>query len=344
MNEDRVNKIVEAVLYEGYLLYPYRPSIKNRQRWTFGGLFPQAYSESSGSDPSLMQTECIVLPRPAARLSVQVRFLHPVARLVGKLHSPCRTLSQDQEPAHELVDSLAVNQDVHHSWQEAMEQGIDLGVIPLSELSHRPIDHRFAIPADRQWEPLRDADDVAVGLLIRRRRSISGVVKVRATPLREDALRVSVQVHNLSVLKTPEPASRDEAQMQSMASTHTILGVESGEFISLMDPPDAWREAVAGCQNVGTWPVLVGEEGKRDIMLSSPIILYDYPQVAPESPGDFFDGTEIDEMLTLRILTMTDEEKRAMASIDEQTRRLLQRTQALTPEQIRGLHGTIRRP
>jgi hydrogenase maturation protease len=79
-------------------------------------------------------------------------------------------------------------------------------------------------------------------------------------------------------------------------------------------------------------------------MLSSPIILYDYPEVAPESPGDFFDGTEIDEMLALRILTMTDEEKRAMALVDEHARRLLQRTEALTPEQMAGLHGTFRRP
>ena len=119
-------------------------------------------------------------------------------------------------------------------------------------------------------------------------------------------------------------------------------GVERGEFVSLMDPPEQWREAAAACRNVGIWPVLVGEEGQKDTMLSSPIILYDYPQVAPESPGDFFDGTEIDEMLTLRIMTLTDEEKGAMAAVDERAGALLARTEALAREQLLGLHGTVR--
>ena len=87
---------------------------------------------------------------------------------------------------------------------------------------------------------------------------------------------------------------------------------------------------------------MVGEEGQKDTVLASPIILYDYPQVAPESPGDFLDGTEIDEMLTLRIMTLTDEEKRLMASVDERARQLLTRTQSLAAEEMKQLHGTVR--
>src|SRR5204862_7706221 len=113
-------------------------------------------------------------------------------------------------------------------------------------------------------------------------------------------------------------------------------------FVSLLEPPQAWQAAAAACRNVGTWPVLVGEEGQRDTMLSSPIILYDYPQVAPESPGDLFDGTEIDEILTLRILTLTDEEKRTAAALDDRVRSLLVRTEALDRGQLLGLHGTVR--
>jgi hypothetical protein len=128
----------------------------------------------------------------------------------------------------------------------------------------------------------------------------------------------------------------------SLVSTHTILGVREGEFVSFLDPPECWREAAAACRNIGTWPVLAGEEGQKDTMLSSPIILYDYPQVAPESPGDFFDGTEIDEMLTLRIMTLTDDEKCAMAAVDERAGALLARTEALALEQLLGLHGTVR--
>lgn len=130
--------------------------------------------------------------------------------------------------------------------------------------------------------------------------------------------------------------------MHSMVSTHTILGVRDGEFVSLLDTPDEFRQAANGCQNIGTWPVLVGEPGEKETMLSSPIILYDYPQIAPESAGNLFDGTEIDEILTLRILALTDQEKREMRSVDERARQILERTEALTPEHLMKLHGAVR--
>jgi hydrogenase maturation protease len=131
--------------------------------------------------------------------------------------------------------------------------------------------------------------------------------------------------------------------MHTLASTHTILGVREGEFVSLLDPPEALRETAASCRNAGTWPVLVGVEGERNMMLSSPIILYDYPQVAPESGGDLFDATEIDEILTLRIMTLTDVEKREMRGADERARQMLERTETLAPEQLMKLHGAIKK-
>jgi hypothetical protein len=131
--------------------------------------------------------------------------------------------------------------------------------------------------------------------------------------------------------------------LQSFISTHTILRVCEGSFISLLETPDELQDAAQGCQNRRTWPVLVGEQGEQDTMLSSPIILYDYPQIAPESPGTLFDGTEIDEILTLRILTLSDEEKEEMRQGDPRVRELLERTEALTPEQFMQLHGTIRK-
>lgn len=144
---------------------------------------------------------------------------------------------------------------------------------------------------------------------------------------------------------TPETGSvtsrRDGVLPQSFVSTHTILHICQGSFISLLEPPEELQTFVRGCQNLRTWPVLVGDEGERDAMLSSPIILYDYPQIAPESPGPLFDGSEIDEILTLRIMTLTDEEKEQMRQ-DERTREILERTEALTPEQFMKLHGTIR--
>jgi len=121
-----------------------------------------------------------------------------------------------------------------------------------------------------------------------------------------------------------------------------IIGIEGGEFVSLLDPPDELRDLAAGCKNVGTWPVLVGEDGQRDAMLSSPIILYDYPKIAPESPGALFDGTEIDEILSLRIMTLTDQEKLEIGSSDERARQILQRTESMPPEQLMKMHGVLR--
>ncbi len=77
-------------------------------------------------------------------------------------------------------------------------------------------------------------------------------------------------------------------------------------------------------------------------MLSSPIILYDYPQIAPESPGDLFDGAEIDEILMLRIMTLTDDEKREMRQSDDRARQILERTESLPDEQFMKLHGVLR--
>ena len=135
---------------------------------------------------------------------------------------------------------------------------------------------------------------------------------------------------------------REAALEQSLVSAHTIMGVRSGEFLSLADPPDAYRTLAVSCQNVGTWPVLVGTPGDRDTLLSSPIILSDYPEVAPESPGDLFDGAEMDEILSLRILAMTDEEKREMAQSDARARRILERTEHLSAEHWMKLHGAWR--
>src|SRR6185295_5699830 len=136
--------------------------------------------------------------------------------------------------------------------------------------------------------------------------------------------------------------TRDEALLRSFVSTHTILTAQNGDFISLLDPPERFREAAGGCSNVGAYPVLVGDEGARDCMLSSPIILYDYPQIAPESAGNLYDGTEIDEILTLRIMTLTDEEKHEMRGADQRARQLLERTEKMSVEQLLKMHGSMK--
>lgn len=344
MNFDLVDKVVNAVLYEGYMLYPYRPSaVKNRQRWTFGGIYPQAYSlAQGGAEPSAMQAECLVVGDRHSILDIRIRFLQLLAREVGALDAPAHDLPDGAAPAFHVVPELQVGERLFQTWQEAVERDIGIAGLRLSELSDRPHRQAFGFPAWRELELLRDPGGVTAGVIVREQQSIEGLVELAATPVADGVFKITVRVLNHTPLDAPGARSRDMALMRSLASTHIILGVRQGELVSLLDPPGDLREAAGECDNIGCWPVLVGAEGQREMMLASPIILYDYPQIAPESPGDLFDGTEIDEILTLRIMTMTEAEKREMSAVDERARALLDRTEALGREELMRMHGTLR--
>ena len=164
--------------------------------------------------------------------------------------------------------------------------------------------------------------------------AVDGTLEVGATPLESELWKLRFRVVN-------EAARVDEAT--TLHAAHILAGVEGGAFVSLIDPPERLRPAALGCRNVGVWPVLAGEPGSTGLLLCSPIILYDHPAIAPESPGDLFDGTEIDEILTLRILTLTDDERRELAAGDPRVRELLARTEALGPDDLARLHGATRR-
>jgi hydrogenase maturation protease len=330
MNLTLVEKIAEAVLYEGYILYPYRASaVKNRQRWNFGALCPQSYSVvQKGTEAWVMQTECLIDSRHGAALEVKVRFLQLMSREV-------------RDAGGQLLPSLQINGQLFVTWEEAVEREVCVPLINLRQAvsAHLP----FKFPASRQVELLRDeSSGDLVGQIVRKKEAIEGLVEITATKLDDELIRLNVNVKNLTELDHAEEKSRDEALMRSFVSTHTILGLLEGQFVSLLDPPAPWRLEAAKCTNVGTYPVLAGEEGSLDCMLSSPIILYDYPQIAPESAGALFDGTEIDEILTLRIMTLTDEEKREMAGSDERARQILERTETLPQEHLLKMHGVMR--
>jgi hypothetical protein len=296
---DPVDALARAVLYEGYLLYPYtRSSAKNQARWTFGGVYPPAWE----SDPSTMRTECLLRPGDGCRVAVQVRCLQLVRRT-----------SREEPP-----------------WQEAVERTIADVVAAAGELVSHPRSIEIALPSGRASDAGVDREWLA----------IAGGVTVAATPVGAGALRLTVQIEN----RTPAPLGldREGAVLRSLVSTHTVLRATSGEFVSLADPPAELAAAAAACDNAGTWPALAGEPGSRDAVLSSPIILEDHARVAGESPGDLFDATEIDEILTLRILTLTDDEKAEVRRTDDHARELLERCESLTGDQLLRLHGTLR--
>jgi hypothetical protein len=343
MKLELVEKIAEAVLYEGYMLYPYRASaVKNQQRWNFGVLCPRSYSEQqSGTEVWTMQTQCLMRGNLTARLGVKVRFLQLVNRSIGKLRRPLVELPASAGAELEIVDKLEVDGQTFVPWQEAMER--EVVVLPLHPASVLfALPSPFDFPARRELEPVRDERGRLAGATIREWEALSGWIEVDSEECLPDIHKVTVRVRNLTSYESLSERNRADALMYSLVSAHTILTVDGGEFFSLLDPPEELKSLAAECSNIGTWPVLVGNEGDRDTMLSSPIILYDYPQIAPESPGSLFDGTEIDEILSLRILTMTAEEKQEMRQSDQRTRQILERTESMPPEQFMKMHGVLR--
>jgi hypothetical protein len=335
MRIEQIKEIANAVLYEGYLLYPYRQSaIKNRQRWTFGVVYPREYSEANGGvEPWSMQTECLLRGSADTLLDVHVRFLHLLVRTVD-----ANTFSQaDVDAANAREWGLAARM-ANEPLEEGVEREVSASALPLNELVAHPKLVEIAFPARRLEE---EAAGEASTKVVREQQALAGVITIAAEQLTPDLFKVSVRIENRTPGTGGITNQGNTIMLQSFVSTHTILQVQQGTFISLMDAPEDLQAIAKGCQNDHTWPVLVGKEGEHDAMLSSPIILYDYPQIAPESPGPLFDGTEIDEILTLRIMTLTDEEKEQMRS-DERAREILERTESLTPEQFMKLHGVIR--
>ncbi|HEY6122040.1 MAG TPA: hypothetical protein VIV66_18930 [Pyrinomonadaceae bacterium] len=341
MDLSRVEKIANAVLYEGYILYPYRPSaIKNQQRWNFGVLSPESLSKSQGgSDAWRMQTQCLVQVADEGNLDLKVRFLQLVSRAVGEFVPS--TERSGAEFDYQLVDQLKVDEKIFRPWQEAVEREVDVTGLKLHRLGEEKVQRSFSFPSTTANEVIRNFNNDCTGVLIRTQEEVRGVIEV-SSEKRQGVFLLTVSIINTTGASVENCQNRDQALMRSLVSVHTILSVSKGKFVSLIDPPDELISAAAACVNVGTWPVMVGEEGQENMMLSSPIILYDYPQVAAESPGDLCDGTETDELLTLCIMALSDEEKREMRNGDEHARAILARTEILPAEQLAKMHGAIR--
>lgn len=340
MKLEQVKEIANAVLYEGYLLYPYRQSaLKNRTRWTFGVVYPQEYSEVNGdTEPWTMHTECLVEGKvDDVFLDITVRFLHlfvsTVIRQQPKKDERVEANASEWGLASRLADEPL---------QEGMEREVGVKNLSLRELLGRnelsPYRVAIEFPASRTVEHTPDGGGTEI---IREQQALVGAFLLTAEPIDTNTFKLHVDIENTTPGTSTVTTRRDVILFQSFVSTHTILQVHQGSFISLLDPPEELGTFAKECQNIRTWPVLVGHEGERDVMLSSPIILYDYPQIAPESPGALFDGGEIDEILSLRIMTLSDEEKEQMRR-DEHTREILERTESLTPEQFMKMHGTMR--
>jgi hypothetical protein len=332
---DHARKVADTILYEGYLLYPYRASAqKNQARFQFGVLVPPAYAADDESERSASHTECLAECGDDAEVTVLVRFLQVQRRSVQARSGVTGELRS--------VAALHVGATEYRGWDEAVprERQVTAGV---AELLSRGKDVAFHISAGESSEDINDATACQVGRMARRWNALDGAIRIQAERVAGpyQALRLQVRVENHTVPDRP-PRTRDEALASSLIAAHVLIGVPGGTFLSPTDPPEWAAAEVAACVNVGTWPVLAGPAGCRDLMLSAPVILYDHPEVAAESAGDMFDATEIDEILTLRTLTLTDTEKREARATDPQAAELMDRLDNMPPEMIERLHGAIR--
>ncbi|MGW9451865.1 hypothetical protein [Streptomyces sp. NPDC055632] len=327
-------EVADTVLFEGYVLYPYRASAaKNRFRWQFGVLVPPSWGDASG-EHRLQRTECLMEPRPGAELALELRFLHVQRRTVEE-RAPDGTFAP--------VGELRLADKVLATWDEGVEETVTL-VLPVTDLDGDGAVLPFTRPAAEETEPVTGADGRVVGRLVRRREELSGTLRVSTTPLDGPyrVERLTVTVENTGDWQAPPGADRHAALPYSLVAAHTLLRLDTGSFLSMTDPPEWARGAVAACENLRTWPVLAGEPGSADLVLSSPIILDDHPAIAPESPGALYDATEIDEILTLRTLALTDEEKREARGTDARAAAVIELADTMPPEVLERLHGAVR--
>jgi hypothetical protein len=330
MNFESARKIADAVLYEGYVLYPYRASSsKNRLRFQFGILAPRQWSNSGGCEQWWMSTECIAEAHPDARVSGKVRFLQ----------MQHRTVEEANGNSFRAVESLDIDGKLFASWDEGIEREVDFEFPISAEAPEREI--RLEFPAALAIEPIRNLHGSVVARVVREMLALNGMIRFAILAVSDRLAKLTIRIEN----ETPWPelgSGRDEALRGSFIGAHTLLAIADGNFVSLTDPPEYARAAAALCSNVRTWPVLVGESGTRDMLLSSPIILQDYPAIAPESPGDLFDGTEIDEILTLSTMTLTNQEKREARATDDRAAAIIDRADAMPTEMLDKLHGALR--
>lgn len=335
MSFDDARQIADAVLLEGYVLYPYRASApKNRFRWAFGVLGPSAWSKAGGCEPYWMQSDMLLEPTANTALDLRLRFLQ----------NRRRTVQRKTADGFVSVPELDVDGELHVPWDEGEVRELDFSRLECSDTDGLSVELPFELAGGEETESLLAADGTEVGRLVRRWHRLQGVLRVEVEPMMASdrpVLRLRVRIENTTEVGDLE-APRDAAIPACLIATHLLLEVSGGEFLSMFDPPEWAAELAAENRFVRCYPVLVGARHAPNLMLAAPIILYDHPQMAPESPGDLFDATEIDELLTIRTRMLTDQEKRHARATDPRAARVIDQVDSMPPEILGRLHGAIR--
>jgi len=324
---EEVRPVADAVLYEGYSLYPYRANdAKNRVRWQFGVLVPERVARADSSERYRVMAQMLVEGR-SPTVEVRVRFLQ-VQR---------RTVQQRTGDTFEEVAVLEAGDTAYLPFDEAVARELDLRAA-VADVEGGGLHQTFEVAGEHSVE------DVPGGRLAREARPLRATVDLAADPVAGPygVVRVRVEVCNATDWEGAVPGPREEALRSSLVAVHLVARLEGGAFLSMTDPPEWASRLVEESPSDGLWPVLGGQPGSRDLVLCSPIILPDHAQVAPESTTAFFDATEMDEMLSLRTLTLTEEEKRAVRGTDPHTAALLEQVEGLPADVLDRLHGAVR--
>lgn len=334
-NWDRARAVADAVLYEGYLLYPYRAnSRKNQSRWQFGVLGPRGAEADGIGENDTLSAQVLVQPQCDAAVSGVVRFLQLQHRGAERALGDGR---------FEPVDEWVAGARSWLSWDEAVPREVPFGPSDLTKLPQH-----YTIPIAVGGGS--DVEIVHGGRLVRTRRTIHAELTIVAEHI-GGFVRLTVSVRN----STAPAADKDDAIALSLIGTHLVAEVTDGEFVSLLDPPASAVDAAAKCRQHRCFPVLAGPRGAAEaatsdrgehdnLILVSPIILYDHPEIAEQSEGALYDSTEIDEILTLRVMTMTDEEKAQARATDARAAQIIDRCDSMSPEAMLNLHGVLRNP
>ena len=316
---EQARAVADAVLYEGYVLYPYRASApKNQVRWQWGVLMPPDAVALDESERARNRTS-VVVDGDATAVRATVRFLHVQQRTV-----------EDADGV--AVGRLDAGDTAYVPWDEAVEVEHALDVALEEDTTFD-----LSVPGGGEVE------DVPGGRLVRTRAPLA--LRVTTTverPVSPYAVTLlTLRIENRTGPSADPATNRPQWLRRALVACHLLLEVEGASFVSLLDPPQWAKGFVAACDNDGVFPVLAGPDDQAGVVLSSPIILYDHAQLAPQSETTFFDALEIDELLSLRTMTLSEEEKREVRGTDPRAAALLDEVDHMPDALWDRLHGTV---
>ena len=329
-----LENLTSTLLYEGYSLYPYyRSAVKNQKPIPFGVVFPKQYNEHNEHAHSIMQTECIVQENDAL-INIQVRFLHLITIKIFEAENK-------NKESFQPVYSLNVNNKYYQYGWQTIERKIDAGALLISDLIEEKT-IRFHFDKSEEEEIIDDEHNNIAGKKINFLSAINGTIIIHAVLLKDlqNSFKITVQILNNTPIENANSLTRDDILTQSFLSTHTILNAKNGKFISHQDPDEQYKQVIDKCENPHCYPILIDVDDT--ILLSSPIALYDHPQINPLSSGDLFDSTEIEEALLLHVGMLSEDEQNRIGQTDEKLKAMLNKVNNLTPQELINFHSYLK--